>query len=104
MQPFLENKEAPPVYIQKGPHTPIFTGVGGALACSNCESHGNMVPQTLLSPGCICEGPMVDTNFPLTCPVVLVINSLVEVSFPVLKYGMTENTAAGFIAPHGVRL
>lgn len=50
------------------------------------------------------RGPTADANFPLTCPVTLVINSLVEISFPVLKYGMTENTAAGFTAPHGVQL
>lgn len=50
------------------------------------------------------RGPTVDTNFPHTCPVTWVINSLVEISFPVLKYGMTENTAAGFTAPHGTQL
>lgn len=48
---------------------------------------------------------MVDTNFPFpfSHTVTSVINSLVEISFPALKYGMTENAAPGFMAPHGMQ-
>lgn len=35
----------------------------------------------------------IDTNFPLPYAVISVINGLVEISFPALKYGMTENAA-----------
>ena len=64
------------------------------------------VPHKL--PSCPQDGsvrvPTIDTNFSIPYPVTSVINGVEEISFPVLKYGMTENAASGFTAPHGTQI
>lgn len=102
MQPFPENKEVPLICTQKGTLTPVFLGIHGER--SPAPAGYKLRRNSLVSGRHMGWGPKADANFPLTCLVTLVINSLVEISFPVLKYGMTENTAAGFTAPHGVQL
>lgn len=78
----------------------------GSQNSSSCKFHEKRVPHKLPSrpQDRSVRVPTADTNFPLPYPVTSVINGLVEISFPVLKYGMTENAASGFTAPHGTQI